>query len=79
MNSLLKSRKGVVLVWVLVLYMFFISWFHVCLNRIQDYQEENKLVELLDNLKSDKRKNLVLQYFQLHDQQKNAISIKQLI
>lgn len=44
----------------------------------QDYQEENKLVELLDNLKSDKRKNLVLQYFQLHAQQKNPISIKQL-
>ncbi|PZO29107.1 MAG: primosomal protein N' [Flavobacteriaceae bacterium] len=44
----------------------------------QDYQEENKLVELLDNLKSDKRKNLVLQYFQLQAQQKNPISIKQL-
>ena len=44
----------------------------------QDYQEENKLVELLDSLKSDKRKNLVLQYFQLQAQQKNPISIKQL-
>lgn len=44
----------------------------------QDYQEENKLAELLDNLKSDKRKNLVLQYFQLQAQQKNPISIKQL-
>lgn len=44
----------------------------------QDYQEENKLVELLDSLKSDKRKNLVLQYFQLRAQQKNPISIKQL-
>lgn len=44
----------------------------------QDYQEENKLVELLDSLKSDKRKNLVLQYFQLQAQQKNPISVKQL-
>jgi primosomal protein N' (replication factor Y) len=44
----------------------------------QDYQDENKLVELLDGLKSDKRKNLVLQYFQLQAQQSKPISVKQL-
>ena len=44
----------------------------------QDYHEEKNLVQLLDSLKSDKRKNLVLLYFQLQAQQKNPISVKQL-
>lgn len=44
----------------------------------QEYQDEKGLMELLDNLKSDKRKNLVLQYFQLQAQQKTPISVKQL-
>ncbi len=48
MNSLLKSRKGVVLVWVLVFYMFFISWLHISLKRIQEYQEEKKYLEIID-------------------------------
>lgn len=48
MNYLLKSRKGVVLVWVLILYMFFISWFHVSFKRVQDYQEEKRYLEIID-------------------------------
>jgi primosomal protein N' (replication factor Y) len=44
----------------------------------QDYEGENQLVALLNDLKSDKRKNLVLQYFQLQAQQSNPISVKQL-
>ncbi|HOD09909.1 MAG TPA: primosomal protein N', partial [Flavobacterium sp.] len=46
----------------------------------QDYQEESKLVELLDNFNknANKQRELVLQYFQLQAQQKNPISIKQL-
>lgn len=44
----------------------------------ENYLIENKLVELLDSLKSEKRKNLVLQYFQLQAQEKKPISVKQL-
>ena len=44
----------------------------------EDYLSEKKLTELLDSLKSDKRKNLVLQYFQLQGQEKKPISVKQL-
>lgn len=44
----------------------------------QEYQDEKGLMELLNTLKSDKRKNLVLQYFQLQAQQKTPISVKQL-
>ncbi len=43
-----------------------------------NFKDESKLVALLDSLKSDKRKNLVLQYFQLKAQQSNPISVKQL-
>lgn len=44
----------------------------------QEYQDEKGLMELLNTLKSDKRKNLVLQYFQLQAQQNTPISVKQL-
>lgn len=42
------------------------------------YQTEENLITLLDSLKSDKRKNLVLQYFQLQAQERKPISVKQL-
>ncbi|MGV3696838.1 replication restart helicase PriA [Flavobacterium sp.] len=42
------------------------------------YEEEENLIALLDSLKSEKRKNLVLQYFQLNAQDKKPISVKQL-
>ena len=44
----------------------------------ENYSAEEKLIELLDSLKSEKRKNLVLQYFQLQAQERQPISIKQL-
>ncbi|MES2411914.1 MAG: primosomal protein N' [Bacteroidota bacterium] len=44
----------------------------------ENYLAEDKLIELLDSLKSEKRKNLVLQYFQLNAQEKKPISLKQL-
>ncbi|MBF6640721.1 primosomal protein N' [Flavobacterium sp. J49] len=44
----------------------------------QDYSAEENLIALLDSLKSEKRKNVVLQYFQLHAQEKKPISVKQL-
>ena len=44
----------------------------------ENYSAEEKLIELLDSLKSEKRKNLVLQYFQLQAQDKKPISVKQL-
>ena len=44
----------------------------------ENYLAEEKLIELLQNLKSEKRKNLVLQYFQLQAQEKKPISVKQL-
>jgi primosomal protein N' (replication factor Y) len=44
----------------------------------QQYQSEESLIALLDSLKSDKRKNLVLQYFQLQAQEKKPISVKHL-
>jgi primosomal protein N' (replication factor Y) len=44
----------------------------------ENYLAESKLIALLDNLKSEKRKNLVLQYFQLQAQEKKPISVKQL-
>ncbi|MDI1317953.1 primosomal protein N' [Flavobacterium sp.] len=47
--------------------------------RLQEkYLAEEKLIGLLDGLKSEKRKNLVLQYFQLQAQEKKPISVKQL-
>lgn len=54
----------------------------------ENYLAESNLIELLNNLKSEKRKNLVLQYFQLQAQdpsnselakQKKPISVKQLM
>jgi primosomal protein N' (replication factor Y) (superfamily II helicase) len=44
----------------------------------ENYHAEEKLIELLDSLKSEKRKNLVLQYFQLQAQGKKPIPVKQL-
>ena len=44
----------------------------------ENHLAEEKLIELLDSLKSEKRKNLVLQYFQLQAQEKKPISVKQL-
>jgi len=44
----------------------------------EQYQAEVNLIALLDSLKSDKRKNLVLQYFQLQAQENKPISVKQL-
>lgn len=45
----------------------------------ENYHAEEKLIQLLDSLKSEKRKNLVLQYFQLQAQEKKPIAVKQLI
>jgi len=44
----------------------------------KQFEEEGNLISLLDSLKSEKRKNLVLQYFQLQATLKNPISVKQL-
>jgi primosomal protein N' (replication factor Y) len=43
-----------------------------------NYSTDDKLVALLDSLKSEKRKNLVLQYFQLQAQERKPISVKEL-
>src|SRR6218665_3309908 len=45
----------------------------------EKYLVEDKLIKLLDSLRSDKQKNLVLQYFQLQATDKKPISVKQLI
>ena len=44
----------------------------------ENYFAEEKLIALLDSLKSEKRKNLLLQYFQLQAQEQQPISVKQL-
>ena len=44
----------------------------------ENYLADAKLAAFLDNLKSEKRKNLILQYFQLQAQEKKPISVKQL-
>ncbi|QBZ98394.1 replication restart helicase PriA [Flavobacterium sangjuense] len=44
----------------------------------EQYQKEENLIALLDGLKSEKRKNLVLQYFQLQAQERQPVSVKQL-
>lgn len=44
----------------------------------EDYAAEEKLIALLDSLKSEKRKKLVLQYFQLQAQERKPITVKQL-
>ena len=45
----------------------------------ENYLADDKLMMLLDSLKSEKQKNLVLQYFQLKAQERKPISVKQLI
>lgn len=48
--------------------------------RLHDnYASEEKLIQLLDDLKGAKQKDLVLQYFQLTAQDKKPISVKQLL
>jgi len=42
----------------------------------EQYQREESLISLLDCLKSEKRKNVVLQYFQLQAQERHPISVK---
>lgn len=42
------------------------------------YSTDEKLVELLDSLKSQKRKNVILSFFQLKAKQNKDISVKQL-
>ena len=44
----------------------------------EQYQKEENLIALLDSIKSEKRKNLLLQYFQLQARERQPISIKQL-
>ena len=44
----------------------------------EQYQKEENLITLLDSIKSEKRKNLVLQYFQLQARERQPISVKQL-
>ncbi|MBN8642568.1 MAG: primosomal protein N' [Flavobacteriales bacterium] len=45
----------------------------------ENYSSEEKLIQLLDELKGAKQKDLVLQYFQLTAQEKKPISVKQLL
>ena len=45
----------------------------------ENYLSEEKLIKLIDSLKSEKSKNLLLQYFQLQAQEKKPISVKKLI
>lgn len=42
----------------------------------EQYQKEENLIALLDSIKSEKRKNLLLQYFQLQAQERQPISVK---
>ena len=44
----------------------------------EQYQKEENLITLLDSIKSEKRKNLLLQYFQLQARERQPISVKQL-
>ena len=44
----------------------------------ENYLAKSNLIALLDSLKSEKRKNIVLHYFQLQAQEKKPISVKQL-
>ena len=44
----------------------------------ENYLADEKLMTLLDTLKSEKQKKLVLQYFQLQAQERKPISVKQL-
>ncbi len=42
----------------------------------EQYQKEENLIALLDSIKSEKRKNLLLQYFQFQAQERQPISVK---
>lgn len=44
----------------------------------EQYQKEENLIVLLDSMKSEKRKNLLLLYFQLQAQERRPVSVKQL-
>jgi primosomal protein N' (replication factor Y) len=44
----------------------------------ENYASDEKLIELLDSLKSEKRKNVLLTYFQLQASEKRAITVKHL-
>jgi primosomal protein N' (replication factor Y) len=44
----------------------------------EQYQKEENLIALLDSIKSEKRKNILLQYFQIQAQERQPISVKQL-
>jgi primosomal protein N' (replication factor Y) len=45
----------------------------------EDYLSENKLIELLDSIKSEKQKKLILQFFQLQASEKKPVMVKYLI
>ena len=44
----------------------------------EQYQKDENLIALLDSIKSEKRKNILLQYFQLQVRERQPISVKQL-
>ena len=44
----------------------------------EQYQKEKNLIALLESIKSEKRKNLLLQYFQSQARERQPISVKQL-
>jgi primosomal protein N' (replication factor Y) len=44
----------------------------------EQYQKDENLIVLLDSIKSEKRKNILLQYFQLQALERQPISVKQL-
>ncbi|MFZ4679178.1 MAG: replication restart helicase PriA [Flavobacterium sp.] len=44
----------------------------------EQYQKEENLIALLDSIKSEKRKNILLQYFQTQARERQPISVKQL-
>jgi primosomal protein N' (replication factor Y) len=44
----------------------------------EQYQKEENLISLLDSIKSEKRKNILLQYFQIQARERQPISVKQL-
>lgn len=45
----------------------------------ENFSSEEKLIQLLDELKSAKQKELLMHYFQLNAQEKKPISVKQLL
>jgi primosomal protein N' (replication factor Y) len=44
----------------------------------EQYQKEENLIALLDSIKSEKRKNILLQFFQIQARERQPISVKQL-